>query len=152
MNKILKSFLFFTMILVTMVSCREDDDMPSPGTPINPEKEIAGTYSGLWTKTNIGTGAVDELPGVIIIEASDIPYVVTITVKSDDGSIDKSASANVVKKSGGYRFYNEMTNHGIGTTFMGEVSFDGKASINYTVTERSGKRTVKNKYDFAGGK
>lgn len=153
MNKILKSLLLFTVMVFTMISCADDPKLADSGKPGNPEKECAGEYTGAFTRTTVGTGDVVDLPGSLSFEAGEDAYITIITIKTDDGSLDKVVSANIFKQSSGaYRFYNETTSNPLGVAFTGAIDENGVASISFKINQKQGKKTLTMNYEFFGKK
>lgn len=143
-------------LVLTLSSCRDEADIPDHGAAINPEKEIEGTYNGTWTKTQRGSTADPiVVDGTLTFTATTDPYVATVKIAcagdalgfTDTKSFTSDESrTNVVKQSSQYMFYNTLATNGLGTTFNGTVSFGGEATITFSKSIKSGRKTYT--YDF----
>lgn len=150
MKNIFKT-LFCFLLIVGLASCNEEVGYPDPGPAGNPEKEIAGTYTGTWTKTNASNGSVTTGAGTITFTPGDRAYVTDVKVESAELKIDMQSLANVVNYTEGYMFYNRETKNGFGTVFDGRI-VKGEASIKYSISQKVGlKQTIFN-YTFTGVK
>lgn len=149
MKNIFKSVLFAVALCFGATACNDDEvGYIDPGTPQNPEKEVAGTYTGTWTQTY--NGVETTATGTITLTPGDNAYVTIVNVKCDDFNIDLTGPANIVKQSAGYIYYNrEAGGNGFGVTYYGRV-VDGVASISFTRTVKEGRLTYLYDYTFAG--
>lgn len=156
MNKIFKGLLLMATLVLTLSSCRDEADIPDHGAAINPEKEIEGTYTGTWTKTQRGSTAEPTVvDGTLTFTATEEAYIanVKIACAGDELGFTNTASftcdesrTNVVKQSSQYMFYNTLDTSGIGTKFNGTVSFGGEATMKFSKSIKSGRKTYT--YDF----
>lgn len=152
MKTIIKTLFVFLTLAMTMVSCREDYKMPDTGAAINPEKEIAGTYVGVWIRDNVTSGDSEQYPGTLVIGASTA-YVITITTTCDDLDLQLeslSTVANVTWNTANeYNFYNLLSTNPFGTTFSGKV-INKEATLTYNKIVKEGRKEVEYNFTFDG--
>lgn len=163
MKKII--YLMLGLVLVTggFTSCSDDDDdNGSVSMPANPEKEIAGTYIGTWTKTAVSNGkTTTEENKTITLTASDsAAYIGTIAVEAFLDIKAMSSVMNVTWNSNNvYKFFNYSGSNGFSSVvtdllyFSGSVTdADGAKTLNFsfTHTARSGRATADYTYSFVG--
>lgn len=159
MNKLINRLLLIAALVFTLSSCREEAEIPGHGTPKNPEKEVAGTYVGTWTKTQRNsTNAPVVAEGSLTLAENGEAYVGTVTLSCDDANMGFSSftslesTCNVIYQTGQYAFHNPLTTNGLGTPFTGSVSFGGEATMSFAKTIRSGRVTYTYDYVFNGKK
>lgn len=159
MNKLICRLFLMVAFVGILSSCREDAEIPNHGKAINPEKEVAGTYVGTWTKTMKDNPAdCVEAPGSIVLSATDEAYIGTVEVVCDDTSMNFSSFAgttsrcNVIYQTGQYSFHNPLATNGLGTIFTGTVSFSGEATMTFQQTIKVGRVTYTYVYTFNGTK
>lgn len=147
MKNILKTIFMAVMCVITATSCDDKVGVADAGPVGNPEKEIAGTYTGVWSKTlNDDT---QTAPGTITFTAGDRNYVANINVSCPEFDVNLSGTCNVVNNSVGYVFYNqEAKNNGFGTPYTGRV-VNGNASIKFTLTVKDGRKQNNYVFEFA---
>lgn len=136
-------------------ACSDSVGIPDAGPVGNPEKEILGTYTGVWTRTL--NDDVVTAPGTITISNADKRYVAEVNAKCDDFKFDLTAAANVVNYSEGYYFYNQSATSGFAlpdkdpklgdSPFNGRV-VNGKATIKFTLTQKEGRKQFNYVYEF----
>lgn len=156
MKTIFKTLFFFVASVLCLTACNEDYDMPDPGAKINPEKEVAGTYVGSWSKVN--TATLDEETGtgtlVFAPDAEGGAYVVSITAQAEGitlGLTSDTARANISKNStGGYDFVNTTKANTFGVSFLGNISSNYEATLSFTVIQRKGLKEVSYDVTFVG--
>lgn len=147
MKNIIKTIFMAVVCLVAASACSDEVGIPDAGPVGNPEKEIAGTYTGVWSKTLDDN--TQNASGSITFSAGDSNYKANISVSCPDFNIDLSGVCNVVNNSEGYVFYNqEAKNNGFGTAYTGRV-VNGKASIKFTLTVKDGRKQNNYVFEFA---
>ncbi len=158
MKKIICGLLFILACGATFTACSDDDDdLQKHATA--PETASAGTYSGTWTKAQIGATTEHATgEGTMVLAAAvdengnQIPYATTVTVKSESLKLDKTSIANVAWSNDNMSFSSQVLSNGFGTKFSGRVLADGSASISFTITEKQGRKTFNYLYTFKGNK
>lgn len=150
MKKFFKYVFFAIIACGTLTACDTDDEdgVAGTGKPANPEKEIAGVYSGTWTqvKNDVeSTGA-----GTLTIEAGEQAYSANITAASPSSAFNftYSSIANVTPA---YVFYNNFPTNGFGASFNGAVK-DGTATITFQSKVKEGRKWVVATFIFSGTK
>lgn len=162
MNKILNRLFLLATIVMALSSCRDEAEIPGHGTPGNPEKEVAGTYVGTWTKAlRNSTAEPVTASGSLTLTPTDEAYITLVKIDCDatDMGFNNTAvfastesRANIVNQSAQYVFYNVVATNGLGTSFNGTVSFGGEATISFAKTVREGRLTYTYDYTFSGTK
>lgn len=153
MKNLLKTmFLAFAAYLVFTACSDDEDGVTNPGTPIHPEVEVAGIYSGTWSRSLIGsTDEPTTAAGTLTFEASENAYVTKVSATCTTLGIDYSALANITPT---YNFYNNVaasTTNGFGVTFSGAIK-ESVATISFTKTVKEGRKTYNYTYSFEGKK
>lgn len=117
-------FKFLSVILLSFAAtaCVEDIETPDRGPQGNPEKEIQGTYNGVWTLeyTENTTVTNYQCDGTLIVSPKDgqaYAAYLSIDASFSDNvgmSIDLSSAANIspLTNAGSYQMYNSVTPNG----------------------------------------
>ncbi len=150
MKNIIKT-LFLFLICAGISSCHEEVGYIDPGPQGNPEKAVAGTYSGTWTETLQSTGEVKTASGTLTLTPGDRAYVTDVKVNCADLNIDMQSAANIVNYSEGYTYYNQDAKNGFGVAFEGRVK-GNEATIKYTKSVKVGLKQSIYVYTFTGNK
>lgn len=149
MKKILSGiFLMLTMGL-TFTACGDDDDNVITHET-TPEISSAGTYSGTWTKEQVG-GDTKTASGTLVLTAGE-KYTTNVKVESVELGLNKESIANISYAGNDYFFSNMNVANGFGVKFNGSILADNSATIFFTVTEREGRKTYTYNYSFSGKK
>lgn len=148
--------LFLLATGMGFTSCSDDDEDITISHSTTPEIASAGTYSGTWTKEQVG-GETSTAPGTLVLAATDAEgksekYITYVTVSSAELKLEKSSNANISYANDFYWFSNMNTTNGFGTKFSGKINADGSATIAFTLVERSGRKTFTYNYTFEGKK
>ena len=148
--------LFLLAAGMGFTSCSDDDDDITISHSTTTEIASAGTYSGTWTKEQVG-GETTTAPGTLVLAATDAEgksekYITYVTVSSAELKLEKSSNANISYANDFYWFSNMNTTNGFGTKFSGKINADGSATIAFTLVERSGRKTYTYNYTFEGKK
>lgn len=148
--------LFLLATGMGFTSCSDDDEDITISHSTTPEIASAGTYSGTWTKEQVG-GETTTAPGTLVLAATDAEgksekYITYVTVSSAELKLEKSSNANISYANDFYWFSNMNTTNGFGTKFSGKINADGSATIAFTLVERSGRKTFTYNYTFEGKK
>ena len=156
MKKIICGMLFLLATGMGFTSCSDDDEDITISHSTTPEIASAGTYSGTWTKEQVG-GETTTAPGTLVLAATDAEgksekYITYVTVSSAELNLDKSSNANISYANDFYWFSNMNTTNGFGTKFSGKINADGSATIAFTLVEREGRKTYTYNYTFEGNK
>lgn len=149
MRNIIITF-FMAIFCLGISSCSNEVGIPDPGPKGNPEKEIAGTYVGKWTKTldNVST----EAPGSITFTPGERAYVTDVKVDCPDMDLNFNGLANIVNNSEGYIYYNqEAKQNGFGVTYTGRV-IRGQATIKFIMNVKEGRKQYLYTFEFLGEK
>ena len=156
MKKIFFGMLFLLAAGMGFTSCSDDDDDITISHNTTPEIESAGTYTGTWTKEQVG-GDITTGSGTLTLSATDAEgkttkYITYVTVSCDELKLSKSSNANISYANDFYWFSNMNTTNGFGTKFNGKVNADGSAVITFTLVEKVGRKTYTFNYTFEGNK
>ena len=156
MKKIICGMLFLLATGMGFTSCSDDDEDITISHSTTPEIASAGTYSGTWTKEQVG-GETTTAPGTLVLAATDAEgksekYITYVTVSSAELKLEKSSNANISYANDFYWFSNMNTTNGFGTKFNGKVNADGSATVAFTLVERQGRKTYTYNYTFEGKK
>ena len=156
MKKIICGMLFLLATGMGFTSCSDDDEDITISHSTTPEIASAGTYSGTWTKEQVG-GETTTAPGTLVLAATDAEgksekYITYVTVSSAELKLEKSSNANISYANDFYWFSNMNTTNGFGTKFSGKINADGSATISFSLTEKQGRKTYVFNYSFAGKK
>ena len=148
--------LFLLATGMGFTSCSDDDEDITISHSTTPEIASAGTYSGTWTKEQVG-GETTTASGTLVLAATDAEgksekYITYVTVSSAELKLEKSSNANISYANDFYWFSNMNTTNGFGTKFSGKINADGSATIAFTLVERSGRKTFTYNYTFEGKK
>ena len=148
--------LFLLATGMGFTSCSDDDEDITISHSTTPEIASAGTYSGTWTKEKVG-GETTTASGTLVLAATDAEgksekYITYVTVSSAELKLEKSSNANISYANDFYWFSNMNTTNGFGTKFSGKINADGRATVSYTLVERSGRKTYTYNYTFEGKK
>ena len=148
--------LFLLAAGMGFTSCSDDDDDITISHSTTPEIESAGTYTGTWTKEQVG-GETTTASGTLVLSATDAEgksekYITYVTVSSAELSLEKSSNANISYANDFYWFSNMNTTNGFGTKFSGKINADGSATISFSLTEKQGRKTYVFNYSFTGKK
>ena len=148
--------LFLLAAGMGFTSCSDDDDDITISHNTTPEIESAGTYTGTWTKEQVG-GDITTGSGTLTLSATDAEgkttkYITYVTVSCDELKLSKSSNANISYANDFYWFSNMNTTNGFGTKFNGKVNADGSAVITFTLVEKVGRKTYTFNYTFEGNK
>lgn len=156
MKKIIYGLLFLLTCGLTLSACSDDDDdlVKHSATP---EAAAAGTYAGTWSKQQVGGDTTTGEGTLTLSAATDeagnaLAYAVNVAAESTSLMLSKSSIANITWVNDGFAFNNNAQGNGFGTVFAGNVLGDGTASITFTVSEKSGRKTVNYIYSFTGKK
>lgn len=156
MKTIFKTLFFFVASVLCLTACNEDYDMPDPGAKINPEKEVAGTYVGTWSKVNAATGDEENGTGTLVFAPDEElgAYIVDITATAEGltlGLTTDTARANISKNStDGYDFVNTTKANGFGVSFLGGITKDFEVTMTFSVVQRKGLKEVVYNMTFKG--
>ena len=156
MKKIICGMLFLLATGMGFTSCSDDDEDITISHSTTTEIASAGTYSGTWTKEQVG-GETTTAPGTLVLAATDAEgksekYITYVTVSSAELKLEKSSNANISYANDFYWFSNMNTTNGFGTKFSGKINADGSATIAFTLVERVGRKTYTFNYTFEGKK
>ena len=148
--------LFLLATGMGFTSCSDDDEDITISHSTTPEIASAGTYSGTWTKEQVG-GETTTAPGTLVLAATDAEgksekYITYVTVSSAELKLEKSSNANISYANDFYWFSNMNTTNGFGTKFNGKINADGSATVAFTLVERQGRKTYTFNYTFEGKK
>lgn len=148
--------LFLLAAGMGFTSCSDDDEDNPISHSTTPEIETAGTYTGTWTKEQVG-GDTTTGSGTLTLSATDAEgkstkYVTYVTVKCAEMDLDKSSTANITFANDFYWFNSMTITNGFGTKFNGKINADGSATIAFTLVQKVGRKTYTFNYSFEGKK
>ncbi len=148
MKKIFSLMFLLCAACLAFTACDTDDEdgVAGTGTPTNPEKEVAGVYTGVYTQDKNGT--LTTADGTLTLEATEKAYITNVTVACPTFSLNYSSVANITPA---YSFYNNFPTNGFGTNFNGSVK-DGKAIITFQSKVKEGRKWVVATFTFEGTK
>lgn len=135
---------------LTFTACGDDDDDNVITHETTPEISSAGTYSGTWTKEQVG-GDTKTASGTLVLTAGE-KYTTNVKVESVELGLNKESIANISYAGNDYFFSNMNAANGFGVKFNGSILADNSATIFFTVTEREGRKTYTYNYSFSGKK
>lgn len=135
-------------------SCSDDDDNGSVSMPASPAKDIAGVYSGEWTRVGLTNNDSTITTGTITLTDSlDYYGHVTVGAASAVGISEMSSVVNVSWNANNvYTFFNYVTTNGLGMSFAGTVKDGTTMSFQFKKTVRSGRKTSDYMFYFTGTK
>lgn len=148
--------LFLLAAGMGFTSCSDDDEDNPISHSTTPEIETAGTYTGTWTKEQVG-GDTTTGSGTLTLSATDAEgkstkNVTYVTVKCAEMDLDKSSTANITFANDFYWFNSMTITNGFGTKFSGKINADGNATIAFTLVQKVGRKTYTFNYSFEGKK
>lgn len=154
MKKIL--FALFAVMALVLTSCKDKVEPVDPGTPTNPEKTLAGTYTGTWTRTLDGVTETGQ--GTIVIAPTDERYICTVTISCP--SLDDSARpainitgtdvANITPARTVFNAFGDAEK--IAGVFSGKISEANELTMQFTRSIKEGRKTFTYSYTFEGVK
>lgn len=147
----MKKILIIMAVALGLIACQKQENIKFDKTA---SQGIAGTYTGIWSRTLVGEGNSEVGDGSIVFEATEDPYVARVTVSCAEPAINRSGLVNVSHADHGYVFYNNSTSAeaGFGSAFSGRVYKDGSIDMQYIVEEQVGRFKNKYKFEFSGNK
>lgn len=153
MKKIFYIALISLAFTSTFTSCEEDEDFGNSNYEIvsNPAEAVEGTYSGTWTRTLNGTEETVE--GSITLQMADDPNYVNVKF-DDELSIGVNAvtvKSNIAQQGDRFIITNNVASNAQGTSFRIYVE-NGKLTINFMKTIKSGRLSYDYSYTFEGFK
>lgn len=150
MKKLLSSLFLMLAMGLTFTACGDDDDDNIITHETTPEISSAGTYSGTWTKEQVG-GDTSTASGTLVLSAGS-KYITNVKVESADLGLSKESVANISYAGNDYFFSNMNTSNGFGVKFSGCILADNSATISFTMVEKEGRKTYTYNYSFEGKK
>lgn len=147
----------FYICLVCLVacfwSCRDENYVcfsPTDGTNL-PEQAIAGTYEGTFTRVN--SGDTSRAEGKMVLSPSDTAYCVNIGFVCEGFNLNVSVRLNSFALNNGYYAFetNDITNN-LESKIIGSVTPNGDIESAFVYKQRSGRKTIKFDYSFAGSR
>lgn len=159
MKKIICGLLFILTCGLFLASCSDDDNNETKHSTL-PEVASAGTYTGTWSRAQIttdGLGDAETTTGTLTFAVPEntettTKYVTSITANAAAFSFSKTSTANITWKQNGFLFSNQSIKNGFGVVFSGAISESGVATISFTITQKSGRKTYNYQYTFEGTK
>lgn len=149
--------LFYSLFAIIAISCtisacseHDGDDVSTPYSS-NPAQAAAGTYSGQYTKVQVGTTDTTYAQGTLILEATS-NYAGNVTFTSSEMGLSATSAVNISFDSNGYTFNNQLTSNGLGAKFAGKVAKGNEASAWFTLSQRVGRTLYEFQYNFKGSK
>lgn len=155
----MKKYIFLWACLSVMGfslnSCKNDSLVDNTKVTGTPEKDVAGMYSGTWTRI-LDTDTVHVENCMIELLSTDSAYFVDVKVYAATaaGLEEMLSVANIVQEGAhGYMFSNTAaTATGFGVSFRGRVSAEDELLLNFVKTTRVGRKSYEYAFAFLGSK
>lgn len=145
MKKIL--FALFAIMAFAMTACQDKYEEVDPGTPSNPEKNCAGTYTGTWSRTFEGTVVTGE--GTVTISPTEDSYVCEVVVDCPELSLNGEKDYSIANINAAQVFFQSSTNN-IAPFFTGKVEKDGSVTMSFNKIVKEGRKSYSYQYSFEG--
>lgn len=145
-----KIFRFLSVMLITgaFTACVDDIETPDRGQQSNPEKEIQGTYSGVWTVTYVENGVetVYTANGTLsVAPKGEQAYAGIISAKANftdavGFNLDLASPVNIspLTNAGSFQVYNSVTPNGFTKE---QKNIDGTV-VEVEVTKEDGSKVM----------
>lgn len=146
-------FIALAVIAVTTVSCGSDDDADNTYNLVStPEKDAQGTYSGIYYRIQTSTTDTTKAEGTLIITPTDSAYVADIDFECPTFTVSAVVASNISHANGGFVFSNHLKKNVINSTVIGRIDEEKNIESHFSVSQRSGRRTVTYNFIFIGKK
>lgn len=152
MKKIFKCLFLAAAMTLSLASCGDEAEIPSTGPVAHPQEETVGTYTGTWSRQELGQETIVTAPGSAVFSSTEANYVTNIVIKCDELSIDLESVANISVGGPGYMFHNTLATNGFGAIFSGTVSKAGEVTLSFKKTVKEGRKSYTYTYTFNGSK
>lgn len=145
-------YLFLTVAMAfSLASCDGDAEIPDRGPVAHPQEETQGTYTGEWTREEIGVEGISTTTGTAVLTPGTDNYVTNITISCPDFNIDMTSAANITPGAEGYMFHNPTSTNGFGAIFQGTITKkDMSIWLSYKKTVKEGRKNHTYIYNFYG--
>lgn len=154
MKKLLSGAFVLLALAFGFTACGDDDDFNDNQIHSTlPEQATAGTYSGTWTKVQSGKTDTTTAAGTLTFAAVDTAkYVTNVTAKCEEFKVDVTENANISWINSDFAFSNMSSTNAFGSTFYGNITSAGVATIKFSLKQRVGLKTSIFYYTFEGTK
>ena len=152
MKKAFSYILALVVVSCFLAACNSDDAPsygPSFSTPA--QQDAQGTFSGTFSRVQVGTEDTLRAAGTLTITATDTLNRARITYASDDmAELAASApfAANIAHADQGYTLFNKSGD----IALVGRIDNAQRMSASFTKAVRSGRKTVRYNYTFQGNR
>lgn len=154
MKKLLSGAFVLLALAFGFTACDDDDDFNDNQIHSTlPEQVTAGTYSGTWTRVQSGKTDTTTAVGTLTFEAVDTAkYVTRVSAECKDFKVDVTEAANISWVNDVFAFSNMNSTNAFGSTFYGNITSTGVATIKFSLKQRAGLKTSIFYYTFEGTK
>lgn len=151
MKNIIKGMFLASVLALFLSACEKDAELPYSGPVTHPQEEVKGTYSGQWSREEVGKGEVLNNAGTVTFTPTDQNYVANIEVKCAEFNLDMTSITNIAPGAQGYIFYNTSSSNGFETIFSGDVKkADMSVNLSFKKTVKEGRKSYTYLYTFSG--
>ncbi len=151
MKNLIKGMFIASVLALFLSACDKDADVPYSGPVTHPQEEEKSTYSGDWSRQEVGKEEVLLGKGTVTFTPAEDNYVTNIEVKCTDFSLDMSSIANIAPGAQGYIFYNTSSSNGFETIFSGDIKkTDMSVDLSFKKTVKEGRKSYTYLYTFNG--
>ena len=144
--------MFLASILAFFLSaCEKDAELPYSGPVTHPQEEVKGTYSGDWSRQEVGKEDIVYGRGSVTFSPAEDNYVAYIDVACEDFSLNMRSITNIAPGAQGYIFYNTSATNGFETIFSGDIKkADMSVDLSFKKTVKEGRKSYTYLYSFHG--
>lgn len=148
-------YLFIALVtLTTMASSCSSDNEDDSLHRSNAAEAAQGEYPGTYTRVTKGlTDAVTAI-GSITIAPAEAPNTANITFTCEELEVNVTRIFNITYSNDGFAFSNHLSDD-IDTktsAIAGRIDSQRNVTTNFTLSQRSGRKTIQYDYAFAGQK
>lgn len=151
MKNIFKTLFLSTAMIFALASCDGDAEIPDRGPVAHPQEETKGTYTGDWTREEVGVEGMTTTTGSASMTPGTDDYVTNIAISCPDFGIDMTSAANITPGGEGYMFHNPVATNGFGAIFQGTIKKEDMSIwLSYKKTIKEGRKNHTYIYNFYG--
>jgi hypothetical protein len=152
MKKLIYLFIAVTVASFTFASCGSDDDDNAATFATTPEKDAQGTYTGTYYRVQVGTTDTTAAEGTLAITPTDTAYIADVSLVCATFSVNSSVVTNISHANDGFVFSNHLSTNTIKSEIVGRIDNEKNVETHFSLSQRSGRRTVTFNYIFIGKK
>lgn len=144
--------MFLASVLAFFLSaCEKDAELPYSGPVTHPQEEVKGTYSGDWSRQEVGKEDILYAKGTVTFSPAEDNYIAYVGVMCSDFNLDMTSIANIAPGAQGYIFYNTSSTNGFETIFSGDIKkIDMSVDLSFKKTVKEGRKSYTYLYTFHG--